>query len=69
LGSHYCRELVKKPDRPWADRKRGKAIARKALAALLKPFNIIPDKLYLHMNPDARGLPAYRPVLQAERAL
>jgi putative DNA primase/helicase len=48
-------ELVKKPDRPWADWKHGKPITPKALAALLKPFNIIPDRLYLRTNPDARG--------------
>ena len=48
-------ELVKKPDRPWADRKHGKAITPKALAALLKPFNIIPERLYLQTNPDSRG--------------
>jgi putative DNA primase/helicase len=48
-------ELVKKPDRPWADWKHGKAITPKALAALLKPFNIIPDRLYLQANPDSRG--------------
>ena len=46
-------ELVKKPDRPWVDWKHGKAITPKALATLLKPFNIIPDRLYLRTNPDA----------------
>jgi len=44
-------ELVKKPDRPWADWKNGKAITPKALAALLKPFNIVPDRLYLRLTP------------------
>jgi hypothetical protein len=37
-------ELVKKPDRPWADWKNGKAITRKALTGLLKPFGIFPHQ-------------------------
>jgi hypothetical protein len=53
-------ELVKKPDWPWADWTHGKPITPKALAALLKPFNIIPDRLYLRANPDARVTHATR---------
>jgi len=68
-------ELVKKPDRPWADWKHGRPITPKALAALLKPFNIIPDRLYLRTNPDARGyarhaleeaLSCYLPAVQCD---
>jgi len=68
-------ELVKKPDRPWADWKHGKPITPKALATLLKPFNIIPDRLYLRTNPDARGyarhaleeaLSCYLPAVQCD---
>jgi putative DNA primase/helicase len=58
-GEAIIAELVKKPDRPWADWKHGKAITPKALAALLKPFNIIPERLYLQTNPDSRGYARY----------
>jgi putative DNA primase/helicase len=48
-------ELVKKPDRPWADWKNGKAITPKALAGLLKPFGIFPHQLSVGDGKELRG--------------
>jgi hypothetical protein len=48
-------ELVKKPDRPWADWKSGKAITPKALAGLLKPFGIFPHQLSVGDGKELRG--------------
>jgi hypothetical protein len=48
-------ELVKKPDRPWADWKNGKAITPKALAGLLKPFGIFPHQLSVGVGKELRG--------------
>jgi Protein of unknown function (DUF3631) len=48
-------ELVKKPDRPWADWKSGKAITPKALAGLLKPFGIFSHQLSVGDGKELRG--------------
>jgi len=48
-------ELVKNPDRPWADWKSGKAITPKALAGLLKPFGIFPHQLSVGDGKELRG--------------
>jgi hypothetical protein len=52
-------ELVKKPDRPWADRKSGTAITPKALAGLLKPFGIFPHQLSVGDGKELRGYARY----------
>jgi Protein of unknown function (DUF3631) len=49
-------ELVKKPDRPWADWKSGKAITPKALAGLLKPFGLFPHQLSVGDGKELRGM-------------
>ena len=48
-------ELVKEPDRPWADWKSGKAITPKALAGLLKPFGIFPHQLSVGVGKGTQG--------------
>jgi len=50
-------ELVKKPDRPWADWKNAKAITPKALAELLKPFGIFRHQLSVGDGKELRGMP------------
>jgi hypothetical protein len=65
-------ELVKKPDRPWADWKHGKAITPNALAALLKPFNIIRKGCTFRLTPTpgvTRAMPSKKPSLAIYRPL